>query len=73
MECAGVHSGDYPMLPVLHVGPYHPGLHWQLSGARHSPPFSQCLLQTTAIQVEKENNSNNNNKKKKVNMLQLYA
>lgn len=43
MEVAGV-------LPVLQVGPYHPGLHWQMSGVRHSPPFSQCLLQTTAIQ-----------------------
>lgn len=43
MEVAGV-------LPVLHVGPYHPGLHWQMSGVRHSPPFSQCLLQTTTIQ-----------------------
>lgn len=38
------------VLPVLHVGPYHPGLHWQMSGVRHSPPFSQCLLQTTTIQ-----------------------
>lgn len=43
MEAAGV-------LPVLQVGPYQPGLHWQVSGVRHSPPFSQCLLQTTAIQ-----------------------
>lgn len=43
MEVTGV-------LPVLHVGPYHPRLHWQVSGVRHSPPFSQCLLQTTTIQ-----------------------
>lgn len=40
MEVAGV-------LPVLQVGPCHPGLHRQTSGVRHSPPFSQCLLQTT--------------------------
>lgn len=59
MDHAGVHNGDYPVLPVLHVGPYHPGLHWQVSGARHSPPFSQCLLQTTAIQADKENNVKN--------------
>lgn len=43
MEVEGV-------LPVLQVGPYQPGLHWQMSGVRHSPPFSQCLLQTTTIQ-----------------------
>lgn len=53
MELAGVHSGVCPLLPVLHVGPYHPDLHWQMSGVRHSPPFSQCLLQITTIHPSK--------------------